>query len=135
MSERDSTVPLAQEELSVSTRSVVTGRVRIETRTDVVNELVRVPLETSEVEVERVTVGREVDHVPEVRTAGDVTIVPVMEEILVVEKRLFLKEELHIKRRVTTETTEAEVPVRKQQAVIHREGRDAFDQSEESNDD
>lgn len=43
---------------------------------------------------------------PEIRTEGDVTIVPVLEEVLVVEKRLVLKEELHIRRRVAAETVE-----------------------------
>jgi hypothetical protein len=38
--------------------------------------------------------GRMVETAPEIRTEGDVTILPV------VEKRLILKEELHIRRRV-----------------------------------
>jgi stress response protein YsnF len=44
--------------------------------------------------------GRIVETAPEIRTEGDVTILPVVEEVLVVEKRLVLKEELHIRRRV-----------------------------------
>jgi stress response protein YsnF len=44
--------------------------------------------------------GRMVETAPEIRTESDVTILPVVEEVLVVEKRLVLKEELHIRRRV-----------------------------------
>jgi stress response protein YsnF len=45
----------------------------------------------------------------------------VLEEVLVVEKRLVLKEELHIRRRVETETVEVPVTLRKQRAVVERE--------------
>jgi stress response protein YsnF len=44
----------------------------------------------------------------------------VLEEILVVEKRLVLKEELHIRRRATTETAEVPVTLRKQRVVVER---------------
>jgi stress response protein YsnF len=55
-----------------------------------------------------------------VRTEGDVVIVPVLEEVLVVEKRLVLKEELHIRRDATRENVEVPVTLRKQRAVIER---------------
>ncbi|MGN6488453.1 MAG: DUF2382 domain-containing protein, partial [Devosia sp.] len=45
---------------------------------------------------------------------------PVLEEVLVVEKRLVLKEELRLKRRVTTERVEVPVTLRKQRAVTER---------------
>jgi stress response protein YsnF len=62
-----------------------------------------------------------VETAPGIRTEGDVTIVPVLEEVLVVEKRLLLKEELHIRRGVETETVEVPVTLRKQRAVVERE--------------
>jgi stress response protein YsnF len=49
---------------------------------------------------DRAAMGRMVETAPEIRTESDVTILPVVEEVLVVEKRLVLKEELHIRRRV-----------------------------------
>jgi stress response protein YsnF len=67
-----------------------------------------------------VPVDRVVETAPETRTEGDVTIVPVLEEVLVVEKRLVLKEELHIRRRVETETAEVPVTLRKQRAIVER---------------
>ena len=45
---------------------------------------------------------------------------PVLEEVLVVEKRLLLKEELRITRHATTEVAELPVTVRKQRAVVER---------------
>jgi stress response protein YsnF len=67
-----------------------------------------------------VPINREIDHAPEVRTENGVTIVPVVEEVLVVEKRLVLKEELHIRRQSRTETVEVPVEVRKHRVEIER---------------
>jgi stress response protein YsnF len=49
-----------------------------------------------------------------------VTIVPILEEVLVVEKRLLIKEELRITRHRTTNVTDVAVPLRKQRAEIER---------------
>ena len=122
MAEPETIIPIVEEELNVEARTVPTGRVRVETRTELVEEIATAQLETSEVEVSRVPVGREVETAPEVKTIGDVTIVPVMEEVLVVERRLMLKEELHIRRRVTTETVEVPVSLRKQRGIVTKTG-------------
>ena len=50
-------------------------------------------------EVKRVPVRRLIDKPVEPRQEGDTWIVPLVEEVLVVEKRLLLREELHITRR------------------------------------
>jgi stress response protein YsnF len=96
-----STIPLTSEELRVEKRSVVTGRVRIKTLVDSFEEVVKESLKTERVQATRVEIGKEIETVPSVRTEGDTTIIPVVEEVLIVEKRLFLKEEIHI-RRVTS---------------------------------
>ncbi len=57
------------------------------------------PLFREDCEVERVQVKRILDQPAEIRQDGDTLIIPLMEEVLVVEKRLMLREELHIKRR------------------------------------
>ena len=134
MPDFETIVPVAEEELNVSTQSVVTGRIRIAVKTNVIDELVKVPLKTTDVDVERVPIGRDVDEAPPVQTVGEVTIVPIMEEVLVIEKRLVLKEELHIKRRVSIETVETKMPVRKQQAVVDRDSVDAATNEVTSND-
>ncbi len=113
-------VRLLEEVADVSTRERVTGRVRVSTVVETVEEMVRAALHSEAVEVTRVTIDRPVDAPPPIRTEGDVTIVPVLEEVLVVEKRLMLKEELHIRRMRTTETVEQPVQLRRQQAVVER---------------
>ncbi len=114
-------IPLVEETATVGKRQVVTGHVRVQTVTDTVEELARADVQRETVEVTRVPIDRMVETAPEVRTEGDVTILPVVEEVLVVEKRLLLKEELHIRRRVETETVEVPVSLRKQRAVVERE--------------
>ena len=111
-------IPLVEEEVRFDKRDVVTGRVRVRTVTDEEEEIVRTTLDEEVVEVNRVPIDRTVDVAPEIRTEGDVTIIPIVEEVLVVEKRLVLKEELHIRRSRTTETLAVPVKVRKQRAVV-----------------
>ena len=113
-------VPIVEEELRVSKRQVVKGRVRVRTVVDTVEEVAREELRSETIEVTRVPIDREVTEAPAVRIEGDVTIVPVLEEVLVVEKRLMLKEELHLRRKVETETFEAPVTLRKQRVEVER---------------
>jgi uncharacterized protein (TIGR02271 family) len=117
---QDESIPIVEEELRVDKRETVTGRVRVRTEVDTVEELAKASLDAESVEVQRVPIDRIVDVAPNVRTEGDVTIVPVFEEIMVVEKRLVLKEELHIRRRRTSKDVEVPVTLRKQRAVVER---------------
>src|SRR3954452_890297 len=116
-----SVVPLVSEELHVGKRTVTSGRVRIRTGVEEREEIARLSLASEEPEITRVPVDREVDAPPAIRTEGDVTIVPVLEEVMVIEKRLVLREELHIRRRVSHETFDAPVTLRRQTAVVERD--------------
>ena len=113
-------ISLAEETATIEKRQAITGRVRVQTVTDTLEDVVHGEVRHESVEVTRVPVDRIVDHAPEIRTEGELTIVPVLEEILVVEKRLVLKEELYIRRRATTETAEVPVTLRKQRVVVER---------------
>jgi len=122
MREDDSSivVPLLTEELSVAKQQVVTGRVQISTVTREEAALVNEVLASEHVEIERVPVGKAVDHAPAVREEGDTLIIPVVEEVLVVERRLLLKEEVRV-RRVRQEARHQErVNVRRQEVTITR---------------
>ena len=111
-------VALAEEVLEVSKREVITGRVRVRTRTKTTEEMVREELDTAHVSVTRGPVNRIVDKPASARTEGEVTIVPVFEEVLVVETKLLLKEEIYIRHTHSKETVEERIPLRKQTAVI-----------------
>jgi Domain of unknown function (DUF2382) len=53
------------------------------------------------VESERVPVGRIVDAIPPVPEEGDTTVMAVVEEVVVIERQLVLKQEIRIRRRKT----------------------------------
>src|SRR5918911_1748824 len=95
--------PVVVEELEVQKRPVETGKVRI---TKVVHEreaLVDEPLVRENVAITRVPMQRVVDGPVPVREEHGTTIISVVEEVLVVEKRWMLREEIHIrKHRVET---------------------------------
>ena len=61
------------------------------------------------------------DALPAVREEDGVLIVPLFEEELVIEKRLILKEELHIRRNVRMDQVREPVTIRSQRAVVTRE--------------
>lgn len=116
-------IPLVEDELRVRTRSVVTGKVRVRTVTDTVDDLVSHELKGVRAEVERLPIDRLLDPgeaPPEPRVEGNVRVVPIVEEVLIVEKRLLVKEEVRITLRDTTERVEVPVQLRKQRAVIER---------------
>ncbi|WP_375463332.1 YsnF/AvaK domain-containing protein [uncultured Methylobacterium sp.] len=114
-------LPLVEETARIDVRAVETGRVRVSTRTETTEQILRESLRSDGVGVTRVAINRtlaEGEAPPKVRTEDGVTVIPVLEEILVVEKRLVLREEVHI--RSTTSNDEVEVPVtlRTQRAVV-----------------
>ena len=112
--------------LSLAAEAVVVSKrvrrtlVRASRTTSSRSEAVEVDLKHEQVVVERVPVGRIVDAVPPVRQKGDVTILPVVEEELVVVRRLVLKEEVHIRRVQTTVPHLETVTLREQHVSVTR---------------
>jgi len=119
------TLQLLAEELSVSKELRETGRVRISTRTHEREALIDEDLAREQVEIETIPIARRIDAVPQVRQEGDTTIIPVVEERLVVDRELVLKEEIRVRRVRTTERYQEKVALRQQEAVVTREQADA----------
>lgn len=113
-------IPLVSEELDVSKRSTERERVRVTSTVSTREEAVDVPLVQEELVVERVAVGRVVDATSEPRQEGATLVVPVYEEVLVVEKRLVLKEEVHITRKRREQRHHEQVPLRREDVLIER---------------
>lgn len=113
-------LPLVEESAVVAKRTVETGRVRIDIETDEREELLRDMLMREDVRIERVPIGRPIEEIPPPREEGDVTIIPIVDEIAIVEKRLMLREELHIVRVRTVEPVEQRVTLRSTRAVVER---------------
>lgn len=94
-------IPVVAEQLAVGTRTVDTGR-GVRVHKTVVEQPVTIDeaLGHDAVDVRHVAVDRIVasDEAPSTRYEGDTLVVPVLEEVLVVERRVRIKEELHITR-------------------------------------
>jgi stress response protein YsnF len=116
----DLRIPLHVEEVSVSRREVEKANVEIALITGTHGQLIDEELTNVRVEIERIPIGRTIDVVPPITQEGDTTIIPVVEEIVVVERRFVLKEEVHIRRVATKERHQETVVLRKQEAVITR---------------
>lgn len=115
------TFAVMEEELQVSKKKVATGVTRVTKKVHHVEQLIKLPLDADTVEINRVTIDRFIDEPVAIRTEGDVTIVPVMEEVLVVEKKLRLKQELHIRRHKETVTHTQKEVVRQEEVVVEHQ--------------
>jgi stress response protein YsnF len=124
-------VRAVREHVGIERTKTTTGKVRITTHTSERVEQVDEPIVDETVEVERVPVGRVLDGPVAVRTEGDTTIFPVLEEQVVIERRLVLVEEVRVTARRTERRMRQEVPLRDQQVVVERTGPASTDHSEE----
>jgi uncharacterized protein (TIGR02271 family) len=114
-------LPVIEEQVEIGKRKVDTAAVHIGKTVTERDELVDEPLFREEVKIDRVPINRPVDGPQQIRQEGDTTIVPLLEEVLVVEKRLMLKEELHITRVRWERHEQQRVPLRREEAHIERE--------------
>lgn len=113
-------IPVIEEEAFLGKEVVETGRVLISKRVNQSEEIVDVPLFSEQVTVERVPVNRYVDVAPAVRHEGDTMIIPVVQEQLVMQKRLVLVEELRVKKQIVETHQPQSVTLRKEQVEVKR---------------
>lgn len=111
-------IPVIREEVKVTRRAVERGGVRVHKRIEEREEVVEQPTYREEVTVERVALGQPIDQAIGSRQEGDTLIIPVLEEMLVVEKRLVLKEEIRITKRRFDETEQARILLREERIEI-----------------
>lgn len=111
-------VPIVQESVAVTKAVVERERVRVLIESTIGDETIDVPLQEESLRVERVEVRRFVDSAEGPRQDGDTTIVPLYEEVLVVEKRLLLREELHITRERQERVERRTVAIRREKAEV-----------------
>jgi uncharacterized protein (TIGR02271 family) len=114
-------IPLVEERVSVEKRQVETGRHRIRISVEEREERVPVDLAHDEVEIERVPKNLPLQSLPSVRLEGTTTVIPVVEEVVVVEKRLVLVEEIHVRRKSATATRHIPVTLRAEQVAIEQD--------------
>lgn len=119
-------IPVTQEVLQVGKRLVETGR-GVRVHKTVTETVVRIdePLMQQGLDIEHVAVNAWVEGAPPVqRHEGDTLVVPVLEEVLVIEKRLRLKEEIRITAKAGTRVASERVTLREEHVDVQR-----FDES------
>ena len=113
-------IPIVEEQALVLKRKTPTEGVRVRTVVREDEALIDEPAVRETVEVERVPLDRWVEGPVTVRQEGDTTIITLLEEVVVVEKRLRATEEIRITRRRDTGQHAETVTLRHQEAVIER---------------
>ena len=124
--QRELHIPVTQEVLHVGKRLVETGR-GVRLHKTVTETVVRIdePLMQQGLDIEHVAINAWVEgSLPVQRHEGDTLVVPVLEEVLVVEKRLRLKEEIRITAKAGTRIASERVTLREEQVEVQR-----FDES------
>ena len=109
---------LREEELLVHREMRDVGEAQIRTRVEQVPARLEVDAISEEVQVEHVPVGDVVSERSDPYHEGDVLIVPIYEEQLVVTKRLVLREQLRIRRVRTTQRQLFEDTLRRERADV-----------------
>ena len=122
-SEDSPSLNVLQEQVNIDKETVVSGKVVIRKNVQEENEMITVPVSHEEVKIKKVAINKYVDTAPEIRYEGETTIIPVIKEVLIVEKKLLLVEEVHVTKNVVTQTTEHTIPVRKEEVSVEHHTR------------
>jgi stress response protein YsnF len=114
-----------EETARLTTRQAESGRVRVQIRSEAEQQQLHASLRSEAVTVERLAVGRqlapgEAPPQPHEEEDGAVYVIPILEEVLVVEKRLVVREELRLRRTSTAQEVETPVTVMRQHASVER---------------
>ncbi len=119
--QEDLKVQRSEEELRAGVREREAGQVNVNKSVRTEREVVRVPKRREEVDIERVPVegeARVASGATEADIGEDEVVVQVFEEELVVSKRVVLKEEIWLRKRVAWDEEVLEVDLRKEEVEI-----------------
>lgn len=113
-------VPVIAEQLHVDAVPVLKGGVRVVKRTVSQEHLVEQELRRDHIEVKRVKVHRVVDGPQQAIQSGNTTIIPVVEEVLRIERQWVVTEEIHLIRTEETNTFRDKVIANREEATVER---------------
>jgi uncharacterized protein (TIGR02271 family) len=113
-------IPVIAEEAHIRKERRVTGKVRLRKIVHHEEQTVDEPLLKERVSMERVAIDRWVDEAPPIRSEGETLVVPVVEEVLVVEKRLRLREEIRLTWHQEEEHEPQRLVVRREEVRVER---------------
>lgn len=116
------TIPVIEERVDVGKRVVDRARgVRVTKQVKEHHLVIDQPLMKEQVTVERVPIDRMLTGpAPSQRYEGDTLIIPVLEEVLVLEKKIHLKEEVRITRRRQTQREAQRVTLKSEDVSVEQ---------------
>lgn len=115
-----STIPVIEETPVIRKKKVDTEQVRIRKTVQQTPKIVEESLAREEVRIERKTVNELRQEPAQPRTEGNVYIIPVQEEILVVEKKILVREEIRIEKIHVQHNEKVTVQLRSEEVTIDR---------------
>lgn len=113
----DVAIPLAEETVNVRTETTEKS-VRLLKVVQEHDEHLRQQLMREDVEIERVAVDRPVTGPVAAREEGETLVIPLVEEQIVWEKRLVIREELRIRKRRHVESVDTPVRLRREELIV-----------------
>lgn len=113
-------IPVYEETVRLGKKLVETGQTEITKTVQHHEETLEDVLHHDDVTIERIEVDTFVEEAEGVHYDGDALIIPLYEEVFVVEKRLRLKEKVRIKRITEYETVSETVTRREENITINR---------------
>lgn len=106
-------IPVMAEEVTLETQAVARGKVRVHTRVETREQMVSAPAMREELVIQHIPINQYVQGaLPTEREEAGVRIIPILEEVVISKTQLFLREELHISKRRTTETVPQMITLR-----------------------
>lgn len=112
-----------EEQARVDKKVVEKGKVKVIKKVETEEEKVKVDVQNEEVNIERVSVNEYADIAPSVRYEGDTTIIPVIKEVAVVEKKILVVEEIRITKKIHITEEERTVPLKKEKVTVETSRR------------
>lgn len=113
-------IPIAEERVALLKRKHLAEGVRVRTVVHENEAVVDEALVDEDVVVERVPLDRWVEAAVPIRQEGETTILTLLEEVVVVEKRLRAVEEVRITKRSTVRREPQTVTLRREEAIVER---------------
>lgn len=113
-------LPIVEETVTVGKKKRIIGKIVAKTSVVEDEHTIDEPLVCESVDIERLAVDRWVDAPVPVRHEGNTTILSIMEEVVVVEKRWKVVEEIHLTKREAIRHEPQQVVVRRTEATVER---------------
>lgn len=114
-------IPVIQEFLTVEKKIIETGKVIVNKSVEEEQFNYQIPWLEDEISLERIPINEYRDHAPVTRIEGDTTIVPVLKEVMVWQKKLLLVEEIRITKKVVTHEEQKTITLKKEVVEINRQ--------------